>query len=67
MGGARLAVERDRIWELARGDIVRGRKGRDVAGVQEVFGDDGGGSVDLRRLGGLREKSSSGRERFDEL
>ena len=59
MGGARLAIERDRTWEPDRGEVVRGRNGRDDGGVQALgFGEDMEGSVDRR---------SSGRESVEEL
>lgn len=59
MGGARLAAERDRAWEPDRGDVVRGRNGRDEGGVQEEvgFGDESGESAWRRELSGFREKS----------
>ncbi len=69
MDGARLAVDRDLIWLLDSGDGARGRNGREVDGPQvgEVGDDVGDGSVDRRRLGGLRGKSNSGGARAELL
>jgi len=60
MGGARLAADRDRMWEMDSGDAARGRNGSAEVGVQDGdVGDDvGDGSVDRRRVGGLRNSSS---------
>lgn len=55
-GGARLATDLDRPWPPDRGEVVRGRYGRDAAGDHDgELGE--GGSVDRRRLGGLRSVS----------
>ncbi len=69
MGGAKLAADRDRMCELDKGEAARGRYGIVVDGVQEgEDGEDvGDGSVDRRRVGGFREKSSSGGPSVEEL
>ena len=45
---AKLAVERDRVWELARGEVVLGRKGMAGGAHDGDVGDDGAGSVERR-------------------
>ena len=60
MGGARLAVDRERECEPERGDVVRGRYGRLTGGPQPLeLGEDGEGSVDRRSVGGFRGASLS--------
>lgn len=57
-GGARLATDLDRLWPPERGEVVRGRYGRDIVGVHEgELGE--GGSVDRRKVVGLRSESRS--------
>jgi hypothetical protein len=67
MGGARLATDRDRTWELESGEAARGRKGSDAAvfHVGEVGDEVGEGSVDRRSVGGFRGKSKSGGARLE--
>lgn len=61
-GGARLAADLDLVWLLDSGDAARGRYGSKVGDAHEgeVGEDVGEGSVDRRRLDGLRGKSKSG-------
>jgi hypothetical protein len=63
IGGARpLAADLDLIWELERGEGARGRNGNPLDDVHDgdVGEEVGEGSVDRRRVGGLRRKSNSG-------